>query len=93
MWTFSELILTSCRLVPSWRSYLLKLRLLRPDRTDLDQTASSSCAGIRESTYIEKAIASLNDVVTTYRRLSEVTVAKVLKGSFSEIQPPNEVKR
>ena len=43
--------------------------------------------GSPQSAYIETAIASLNDVNTTYRALSEVIVAKVLKGSFPAVQP------
>ena len=35
-----------------------------------------------ESTYIEKATTSLNAVETTYKRLSQVIIVKVLKGSF-----------
>ena len=40
---------------------------------------SNSCTGLRESTYIEKATESLNDVETTYRRLSEVIAAMALE--------------
>jgi len=53
------------------------------DSIDLNQIASNSCAKLRVSTNIEKATASLKDVETTYKRLSEVIVAKVLKGEVS----------